>query len=67
MDTDADRGNPVAHGFIDGVFEGATAGERGHDLSTEEFHAEDIESLALYVDFAHVNHALHAHERRSGG
>ena len=65
----ADVGDPVAHGFADGVFErGAAAGDALH-LGAEHAHAEDIEALPPHVLFAHVDHAFEAEQRadRGGG
>src|SRR5215469_2729891 len=63
----ADVGDPVAHGLVDGVFEGARAGVNGADFGSEEPHAEDVELLAPYVFGAHVNDALDAEEGTDGG
>src|SRR5262249_43338917 len=54
----ADVGDPVAHGFVDGVFESAAAGFDADDLRTEHAHARDIERLASHVLGAHVDGAF---------
>ena len=63
----ADVGDPVAHGFVDGVFEGARAGRDAADFSAEHAHAVDVELLAAHVLFAHVDDAVEAEERADGG
>ena len=63
----ADVGDPVAHGFVDGVFEGARAGGDAADLRAEHAHAEDVELLAAHVFFAHVDDAVEAEEGADGG
>ena len=64
----ADIGDPVAHGFVDGVFEGARSG-MGHcrELSMPQPHAEDVEFLAAHVFGAHVDYALEAEQGADGG
>ena len=62
-----DVGDPVAHGFADGVFEGAAAAGDGDDFGAEQAHAEDVEALAAHVLFAHVDGAIEAEERADGG
>jgi hypothetical protein len=65
----ADVGNPVAHGFVDGVFESARAGGDAADFRAEHAHAVDVELLAVHVLFAHVDDAVEAEEctDRCGG
>ena len=65
----ADVGDPVAHGFADGVFERAAAVGHAHDLRAQQAHAEDVEALAAHVLLAHVDDALEAEQRadRGGG
>ena len=62
----ADVGDPVAHGFIDGVFEGARTGIYAADFGAEQAHAEDVEFLAAHVFGAHVDDALEAQQRADG-
>ena len=63
----ADVGDPVAHGFVDGVFEGARAGVDAADFGAEQTHAEDVELLAAHVFGAHVDDALESEESADGG
>ena len=63
----ADGGDPVPHRLVDGVLERAAAAVHGLDLGAEQPHAEHVERLALDVDGAHVDLALHAHQRGGGG
>lgn len=62
-----DIGDPVSHGLVDGLLEGALAGEDGNDLGAEEAHACDVEGLAFHVDFAHVDGAIEAELGGDGG
>ena len=65
----ADVGDPVAHGLVDGVLEGAAAAGHGAHFGAEEPHAEDVGRLALHVRLAHVDDALQAElgaDRRRG-
>ena len=41
--------DPGAHGFIDGITEGAGSGFDGDDLGTKELDAEDVEGLSSYI------------------
>ena len=63
----ADVGDPVAHGLVDGVFEGARAGVDAADFGAEQTHAEDVELLAAHVFGAHVDDAFESEERADGG
>ncbi len=62
-----DVGDPVAHGFADGVFQGAAAGGDGHHLRAQQAHAEDVEALPAHVFLAHVDRAVEAEQRADGG
>ena len=65
----ADVGDPVAHGFADGVFQRLRAGGNAAHFGTEKAHAEHIQFLPRHVDVAHVDDAFHAEEgadRRGG-
>ncbi len=62
----ADVGDPVAHGFVDCIFEGFAAGFDADDFGTEHTHARDVEGLACHVFGAHVNGALQAEMRGDG-
>ena len=63
----ADVGDPVAHGFVDGVFQGAAAGIDADDLRAEHAHARNVERLARHVFRAHVDDAFEAEMRGDGG
>ena len=63
----ANVGDPVAHGLVDGVFQGARAGIDAADFGAEQTHAEDVELLAAHVLGAHVDDTLHAEEGADGG
>ena len=60
-------GDPVAHGFADGVFQSAAAVGYGDDLGAQQAHAEDIETLPAHVFLAHVHRAIEAEQRADGG
>ena len=62
-----DVGDPVAHGFADGVFEGAAAVGHGNHLRPQQTHAEDVEALPAHVLFAHVDGAIEAEQRADRG
>jgi len=59
-------GDPIAHGFVDGVFERAAAGLDANDLRAEHAHARDVERLPRHVFRAHVNDAFEAEVRGNG-
>ena len=59
--------DPVAHGLVDRVLQGARARRDGDHLGAEQAHAGDVERLALGVDLAHVDRAVEAEEGRRGG
>ncbi len=59
-------GDPVAHGFVDGVFQCAAAGIDGDDLRAEQAHARDVERLTRHVFRAHVDDAFEAEMRGDG-
>ena len=64
-----DVGDPVAHGLVDRVLEGARSGRHRDDLGAEQAHARHVEGLALGVDLAHVDDAVEAEQgggRRRG-
>ena len=65
----ADVGDPVAHGFADGVLERAAAARDAHHLRAQQTHAEDVQPLPAHVFLAHVDDALEAEQRadRGGG
>ena len=54
---------PVADGLTRRILERASAGGDRDDLRAEQLHAKDVELLALDVECAHEDVALHAEER----
>ena len=63
----ADIGHPIAHGLVDGVFEGARTGVHAAHFGTQQPHAEDIQLLPTHVLGAHVDDALKSQQRTDGG
>ncbi len=63
----ANVGDPVAHRFVDGVFERVAAGLDADDLRAEHAHARNVERLARHVFGAHVDDAFEAEMRGDGG
>ena len=59
-------GDPVADGFVDGVFQSARAGVDGDDLGAQQPHPVHIEGLAHRVLGAHIDDALQAQHRAHG-
>src|SRR5208282_3330772 len=62
-----DAADPVAHGFVDGVFEGARTGIDAENFGAQQTHTEDVELLAAHVFGAHVDHTLEAEQGADGG
>ncbi len=62
-----DGAHPIAHGFVEGVFEGFLTGLNGDDFGTHEFHAEDVEGLTADVFGTHVDVAGEAEDGGGGG
>ena len=63
----ADVGDPVAHGFVDGVFQRFAAGFHADYFGAKHFHARDVERLTGHVLGAHVHGALQSEMRRDRG
>src|SRR5437660_2692267 len=63
----ADVGDPVAHGFVDGVLERAAAGIYAENFRAEHTHTGNVERLAFHVLGAHVNDTFEAEMRGNGG
>ena len=63
----ADVGDPVAHGFVDGIFQRARAGIHAADFGPQQAHAEDVQFLAAHVFGAHVDDAFEAEQRAHCG
>ena len=59
----ANVGDPIAHGFVDGVFQGFAAGLDADDFGAKHAHAGDVEGLASHVFGAHIDGALQAEMR----
>lgn len=62
-----DGGDPVAHRFVDGFFEGGLSGGDWDNFRSHQAHAGDVESLAFHVDGTHVDGAVHAEAGADGG
>ena len=60
-------GDPVAHGFVERVFERAATAFHRHHRGTEQLHTVDIGALALDVLAAHIDHAFEPVARADGG
>ena len=60
-------GHPVAHGFVDRVFQCARAGSHAAHFGAQQAHAKDIQFLPPHVFRAHVDDALEAQQRAHGG
>ena len=63
----ADVCDPVAHRFVDGIFERRRA--RGHTayFGAQQAHAINVQLLPPHVGFAHVDDAFHAEESANRG
>ncbi len=61
-----DVGHPVAHRFIQRIFQRAAATADRHYRRSQQLHAINIGRLARHVFFAHINHAFHRVARRDG-
>ncbi len=59
-------GDPIPHGFIDGVFQRSGAGTDAADLRPEQAHAVYIQLLTAHIFLAHVDNAFHAEEGAHG-
>src|SRR5215831_19048209 len=59
--------DPIAHRFVDGVLQGFASGRNRQNTSTEKFHAEDVQFLATYIFFTHVNVALEGQQCTNRG
>ncbi|KAG1440253.1 hypothetical protein G6F57_019089 [Rhizopus arrhizus] len=62
-----DVGDPVAHGFVQRVLQGARTGSDRHHRGAQQLHAVDVRRLAADVFAAHVHHAFHAVAGRHRG
>ena len=59
-------GDPIAHGFVDGVFERAAAAFHRDDFGAQQLHAEDIRLLPADIDGAHIDVAFQTQQRHGG-
>src|SRR5436190_3224420 len=59
----ADVGDPVAHGFVDCIFQCPRASIHAANFRAQQPHAEDVEFLTAHVFGAHVNHTVKAEQR----
>ena len=56
--------HPIAHSFVNRVFQSAAAGIHSDYIGAEQAHAEHVQPLALHIFRAHVNRACEAELRR---
>ncbi len=54
----ADIGDPIAHGFVQRIFQGTRTGFHRNDRRTQQLHAVHIGSLTAYVFATHVDHTF---------
>ena len=59
--------HPVAHRFVECIFQGFRTRANWHHFSAKQFHAEHIDGLPLNIHRAHIHHTLQAQTRRHGG
>ena len=62
-----DVGHPIAHGFVQRVFQGFAARCHGHHGGAQQLHAVHIGALTLHIFCAHVHHAFETITRTDGG
>src|ERR1700722_6126028 len=62
----ADVGDPIPHGFVDGILQRTGAGTDPADLGPQQPHAVNVEFLTAHVLLAHVDDAFHSEERTDG-
>ena len=60
-------GYPIAHGLIDGVFEGARSRLYASYFCPEQAHTEHVQFLAPHILSAHINDAFEAEQRANRG
>jgi hypothetical protein len=63
----ANVGNPVAHGFVDGVLKRAAASIDADNLRPQKAHSRNVERLPRHVLGTHVHDAFKTEMRRDGG
>jgi hypothetical protein len=59
--------DPVAHGFVQRVFQRAAAAGHRYNGCAQQFHAVNVRALAFHVFTAHVHHAFQAVAGTDGG
>ena len=62
----ADVGYPVAHCFVDGIFQSARSRVDATNLGAQQPHAKNIQLLAAHILGAHVHDALKSKQRTDG-
>ena len=55
-----DTADPFSHGFVDGVFKDPGPGGNGVDLSPQQFHTIDVQSLTNRIFFTHEHFTFKA-------
>src|SRR5258708_3282162 len=60
-------GDPVAYGFIDGVFQSLRPGTHAPNLRAQQPHAEYVKLLTAHVLVAHMDDAFQTKQRADGG
>src|SRR5579862_3675273 len=63
----ADVSNPIAHGFVDSVFQSAGSGTDAAHLGSQKAHAEDVQFLTAHVFGSHVDNAFETEQGADGG
>ena len=63
----ANVGNPIAHGFVDGVLKRAAAGIDADNLRAQQAHPRNVERLPRHVFGTHVHDAFQTEMRGDGG
>lgn len=51
-------GNPVAHSFVDSIFQGLAATGDGNNGGAQQLHLEHVERLSFNIFGTHVDHTL---------
>src|ERR1700730_11707302 len=59
-------GHPIAHGLVDGVFQGSATRIDADHFCSEKSHSENVQALAFHVLGAHINRACEAETSGDG-
>ncbi len=59
--------NPVAHGFVQRIFQGFGARSDRNNLGTQQLHAKHVLCLPGHIFLTHIHHTLHAITRSHSG